>query len=596
MSENKLLLDLVKRHPGAIAIAIFLGLAESVFNGVSATLIVPILVEFVGNPVDFSDAPLILDRLVTAFDALSPTHHLAAMTGGVVLLVMLRNLAQYGNAIMANSLTRSLTADLRGRGIQLLLEIDLEFYHTTKLGDLVNCLGIEINRAASSIRNGIRMAIAAIAVLVFLGLLISISPPLTLVSTAVVGAIAAVNQHFIARSRHFGKRFSETSQEYSIRVMETLTGIQLIKATANEEKEYRRLLQAIENCEKADFLAQANSAAIAPLSEVMSLFAILLIVGLGNVFFPTQIASLSAILLTYLFLLFRLLPLIAQLNGFRSKFANRASSIKAVNEFLRRDNKPFSKNGNCHYVPIAQGIHFDGVSFAYGDRAPQVLDGIDLQLYRGETLALVGASGAGKSTVAKLLPRFYNPTAGKITLDGRDLREFDVKSLRKAMGIVSQETVLFNESVFENIAYGKPHATEAEVIEAAKQAKAYEFIVELPQGFQTKIGDRGICLSGGQRQRLAIARTLLQDPDILILDEATSALDAISERAIREAIENLSRNRTTLAIAHRLSAVQNADRIAVLDKGRIVEIGTHDQLLARGGHYTQLYRMQCETA
>jgi ABC-type multidrug transport system fused ATPase/permease subunit len=378
--------------------------------------------------------------------------------------------------------------------------------------------------------------------------------------------------------------------------METLTGIQLIKATANEEKEYRRLLQAIENCEKADFLAQANSAAIAPLSEVMSLFAILLIVGLGNVFFPTQIASLSAILLTYLFLLFRLLPLIAQLNGFRSKFANRASSIKAVNEFLRRDNKPFSKNGNCHYVPIAQGIHFDGVSFAYGDRAPQVLDGIDLQLYRGETLALVGASGAGKSTVAKLLPRFYNPTAGKITLDGRDLREFDVKSLRKAMGIVSQETVLFNESVFENIAYGKPHATEAEVIEAAKQAKAYEFIVELPQGFQTKIGDRGICLSGGQRQRLAIARTLLQDPDILILDEATSALDAISERAIREAIENLSRNRTTLAIAHRLSAVQNADRIAVLDKGRIVEIGTHDQLLARGGHYTQLYRMQCETA
>ncbi|MBD0263247.1 MAG: ATP-binding cassette domain-containing protein, partial [Tolypothrix sp. Co-bin9] len=221
-----------------------------------------------------------------------------------------------------------------------------------------------------------------------------------------------------------------------------------------------------------------------------------------------------------------------------------------------------------------------------------VLKDVDLYLPRGTTLALVGGSGAGKSTLADLLPRFYDPISGNITIDKIDLRDFNLTSLRKAMGIVSQDTFLFNDSVRNNIAYGKPEATEDEVIAAAQRANAYEFISKLPEGFETMIGDRGVMLSGGQRQRLAIARALLQNPEILILDEATSALDTVSERLVQAAIDDLSRDRTTLVIAHRLSTVQKADQIAVLDQGSVVEIGTHQELLSKNGYYSRLYSMQ----
>jgi subfamily B ATP-binding cassette protein MsbA len=208
------------------------------------------------------------------------------------------------------------------------------------------------------------------------------------------------------------------------------------------------------------------------------------------------------------------------------------------------------------------------------------------------TLALVGSSGAGKSTLADLLPRFYDCDMGGISIDDRDIREFDLRSLRQSMGIVSQDTFLFNDTVANNIAYGVEEFTRDGVIEAAKRANAYQFISELPLGFDTTIGDRGVLLSGGQRQRLAIARALLKNPEILILDEATSALDTVSERIVQQAIDELSRDRTVLVIAHRLSTIQNADQIAVFDKGRVVEIGTHRELLSKSGVYANLYRMQ----
>jgi subfamily B ATP-binding cassette protein MsbA len=219
---------------------------------------------------------------------------------------------------------------------------------------------------------------------------------------------------------------------------------------------------------------------------------------------------------------------------------------------------------------------------------------VDLWVPKGTTLALVGASGAGKSTLVDLLPRFYDPLEGCITIDGKDLREYDIRSLRQAMGIVSQDTFLFNTSVRNNIAYGREDVSLDEVVEAAKRANAYEFIVQLPQGFDTEIGDRGVLLSGGQRQRMAIARALLRNPDILILDEATSALDTVSERLVQQAIDELCRDRTTIVIAHRLSTVQKANQIAVMDKGQVVEIGTHEELLKQGGYYSRLYSMQFE--
>jgi subfamily B ATP-binding cassette protein MsbA len=505
----------------------------------------------------------------------------------------LKNLASYINTLVATSLTRSLTSDLREAGVRLLLKVDLEYYSKSKVGDLINKLGGEIGRTASAVSTAIAMFTTSMTVVVFVGLLLSLSWKLTVTATVLLALVAWANQYIINRSKHFGSQLSEMSKDYSVRVLETLSGIRLVKSTGNEKREYQRLKHLIQRREEADFQAQVNYAAIGPINEVVNLIVIILIVFIGRTIFANEIESLSTILLTYLLVLIRLTPLISQLNSGRSQFANTSASVEVVNDFLRRDNKPFMRNGSVKYAPkqsLQSGIHFNKISFSYPNNKKFLLKEVDLFLPRGTTLALVGASGSGKSTLADLLPRFYDPTEGQISIDGRDLREFELKSLRKAMGIVSQDTFLFNASVRENIAYAKPDATQEEIVEAAKGANAYEFIEKL--GWDTQIGDRGEILSGGQRQRISIARALLQNPEILILDEATSSLDTVSEKYVQAAIEKLSCDRTTLVIAHRLSTVQKANKIAVIKDGQVVEMGCHKELLAKGGEYTKLYSVQ----
>ncbi|MFQ4140666.1 ATP-binding cassette domain-containing protein [Chlorogloeopsis sp. ULAP02] len=592
MLNKKLLFRFAKPYPGLIFITIILGFSGALFNGVGTALIVPVILKIVGQEVDLSSAPPILKAIMSPFEQLPENNRLWVMAGAIILTIFFKNLAIYSSSLSSSYLTRRLTSDMREAGIQLLLRIDLDYYTKMKVGDLINRLGGEIGRAASTIGNSVKLIILGITILVFIGLLLSISWQLTIATTVLLFFVTLINQYAIGRSRRFGKQLSEMSKAYSIAVLEILSGIRLVKATANEDKEFQKIKQLIRDREKADFQSHMNSEAIAPISEVMGITALMLIVFLSRTFFKEQIASLSTVLLTYLLLLLRLLPLISQLNTLRNSFANTSTSMELVVDFLSWDNKPWMNDGNIAYTQLNQGIHFNNISFAYPTHEKLVLKDVDLYLPRGTTLALVGSSGAGKSTIADLLPRFYDPISGSITIDGIDLREFTLTSVRKAMGIVSQDTFLFNDSVRNNIAYGKLDASEDEIITAATRANAYEFISKLPQGFDTLIGDRGVMLSGGQRQRLAIARALLQDPEILILDEATSALDTVSERLVQAAIDDLSRDRTTLVIAHRLSTVQKADQIAVLDQGCVVEVGTHEELLQKGGYYSRLYSIQ----
>lgn len=592
MSANKLLLKFARRYPGRILLTVILGFSGALFNGISTTLIVPVLLSFLDEAIELRGAPPVIKTLMYPFEGMPPNKRLMLITVTIVLAIILKNVASYINTLVATSLTRSLTFDLREAGLRLLLEVDLDFYSKTKVGDLINRLGGEIGRTASAVGTAIGMFTTSITVLVFVGLLLSISWKLTVTSTVLLALVAWANQYIINRSKHFGHLLSEMSKDYSIRVLETMTGIRLVKSTGNEEREYERIKYLIHRREQADFQAQVNYAAIAPINEVVNLIVIILIVFIGRTIFANEIESISTVLLTYLLVLFRLIPFISQLNNGRSQFANTSASVEVVNEFLRCDDKPFMLNGSVPYNHLQSGIHFNKISFSYPNHKNLVLQGVDLFLPHGTTLALVGASGSGKSTLADLLPRFYDPTEGHISIDGRDLREFELKSLRQAMGIVSQDTFLFNASVRENIAYARPEATEEEIVEAAKGANAYEFIQLLPEGLDTQIGDRGVILSGGQRQRISIARALLQNPEILILDEATSSLDTVSERYVQAAIEKLSCDRTTLVIAHRLSTVQKADKIAVIDRGQVVEIGSHEELLAKGGYYTRLYSVQ----
>ncbi|MCU0547889.1 MAG: ABC transporter ATP-binding protein/permease [Leptolyngbya sp. Prado105] len=592
MLPNQLLLKFALRHPLPLIGTIALGFSGALFNGVSTMLMIPVVLGLLGQEINLKGAPPLLQQAFASFEHLAGDARFLTMMACVLVAIFLKNLTSYASTLTSGHLSRSLVSDIRKEGLRLLLDVDLEFYVKAKVGDLLNQLGGEVGATAMAIRTAVNMLSTVITIFVFLIILISISWQLTLVSTLLLAIASLSNSFFVSRAKKFGQQLSDQSRDYSVSVLEMLSGIRLVKATASEPYEYQKLEKLIHDRENADFRSQANSSLIPPVNEMIGIIVVVTILLLGRAFFRGQLEALSTVLLTYLLILFRMLPFVGQLNNARGSFANLAPSVSVVNEFLQRDNKPFMSRGSIPYTTMSEGIRFENLSFTYPGHDRQVLNQVNLWLPKGTTLALVGSSGAGKSTLADLLPRLYDPTAGRILIDDRDLKDFELHTLRRSMGIVSQDTFLFNDSVRNNLAYARRDATDDQIIEAAKRANAYEFIVKLPQGFETLIGDRGVMLSGGQRQRLAIARALLRDPEILILDEATSALDTVSERLVQGAIDELSRDRTTLVIAHRLSTVQKADQIAVLDKGQVVELGTHSELLKQGGLYAQLHAMQ----
>jgi ATP-binding cassette, subfamily B, bacterial MsbA len=513
------------------------------------------------------------------------------LMGLVFLAIIFKNIATYAGSLTGARLTQRLTSSIRSDGLKLLLKVDLGYYNEHKIGDILNQMGGEIGRTADSIKAAIQMVSAAITIFVFLTFLLIISWQLTLASTGLLLIVAIVNQTFIRKAKRSGQALSSSSANYSIALLETLSGIRLVKASGQEANQYGELTQYIHDRETAERESQANYAIVNPINEVAGTMVVLVIVLVGKVLFKNM-ADAANYLVPYLLLLFKMLPSIGQLNGLRSQFANTSPSVKIVNAFLNEADKPIMAQGNQAYQPLRHSIQFNDIWFKYPTSQDWILRGVSLNLPKGTTLALVGSSGAGKSTLADLLPRFYDCQEGEILIDHQPLQAFHLPKLRRSMGIVSQETFLFNASIFDNIAYGCEAPTFEQVVDAAHRANAYEFIEQMPQGFDTQIGDRGVMLSGGQRQRLAIARAILRNPDILILDEATSALDTVSERLVQKALDELSRDRTVLVIAHRLSTIQNADQIAVFDRGKVVEIGKHEELLQQDGLYTQLYKMQ----
>jgi len=592
MSSGKILFGLSRQYPKLFTLSVVLGLSGAVFNGIGTTLIIPVLLGFLGQPLLLKGAPPLLKGLLAPFQQGVGEYNLALMTGAILALILLKNLANYANALVSGALKRSLSSGLQEQGLRLLLEVDVDFFVKNSIGNIVNNLNNEIYRAGRAVTTIAKAISVSITTLVFVGMLLWTSWQITIVSTALMAIVVLMNQMTMGRSKLYGTQLSAISKQYSTIFLDMLGGMRLVRSSAAEDAEYERVSSLIRSREQADFQSQANSALVEPVSEMTGMVALVCIVLVGRALLGREVEALTTVLLVYLFILFRTLPLITQLNSARNQLANLSSSLEIVHDFLQRGRKPFMSKGAVPYTSLQEGIHFNHISLSYPGHEKVVLKDVDLYLPRNTTLALVGSSGAGKSTMADLLPRFYDPTAGCILLDGVDLRELDVRSLRRSMGIVSQDTFLFNTSVRNNIAYGCPQATDTEIFEAAKRANAYEFIIQLPDGWETQLGDRGVLLSGGQRQRIAIARALLQDPEILILDEATSALDTVSERLVQEAIDNLSRDRTTLVIAHRLSTVQKADQIAVMDQGRVVELGSHDELLAKNGYYANLCKMQ----
>jgi subfamily B ATP-binding cassette protein MsbA len=414
---------------------------------------------------------------------------------------------------------------------------------------------------------------------------------LTLGSLLIMPPVAVLTIKFGTALRKLARESFEGYKRLTDTAQEALANQTIVKAYRGEERERGRFTRVAERIRRAN-LRSASIAGMSP--PIIEFMGVLFVAAL--LFFAEREIRLGRIniaqFVTFLFFLFRSYDPMRKLSRLQNSMEQALAAAQHVWEVMDEHIELAEKPNAISLPPLQSEIEFREVHFGYGDETRSVLRGVSLAVPAGKMVALVGESGGGKSTLTKLIPRFHDPSSGAVLWDGIDLRDAKLSSLRRQLALVTQETVLFNDSVRYNITYGRPDATQAEMEDAARTAFAHDFINELPQGYDTIIGERGLFLSGGQRQRIAIARAVLIDAPVLILDEATSALDAESEQLVQRAISNLIRNRTTMVIAHRLSTVRRADLIVVMEAGRIIEQGTHSELLARGGQYQRLYELQ----
>ncbi|HUF39563.1 MAG TPA: ABC transporter transmembrane domain-containing protein [Anaerolineales bacterium] len=484
-------------------------------------------------------------------------------------------------------------ADLRVRLFQHLQGLSLSFFNQRRTGELVSRLTNDVATIRGLVTGDVSTALSHI--LTFFGALVLIIITdwrLTLFMLALIPTVMVVAIVFGRRLRKLSASVQDGLADATTVVEEALSGIRVVKSFSREAYETDRFSRSIAETVRLALRRIRLSAVFGPLITFLGFSAVVSIFWFGGR--EVLAGRLTAgQLFMFLVLTMTIAGSIGQFSNLWSHLQEALGATERIFELLDTQSDIVEKPDATVLKAVSGRIRFEGVSFAYMDEPEErILNEIDLEVETGEVLALVGPSGAGKTTLVNLIPRFFDPTGGTVQVDGHDLREVKIDSLRAAIAIVPQETLLFGGSVRENILYGRLDATEAEMIAAAEAANAHEFITQFPNGYETTVGERGVRLSGGQRQRIAIARALLKDPRILLLDEATSSLDSESEGRVQEALERLMQGRTTIVIAHRLSTVRNADRIAVLDAGRIVEVGTHEALLGEDGMYSHLYRLQ----
>lgn len=606
-------LSYIKPFKKHLAASIIFTILYAVLNGASVTLTIPLLDTLFGQSQSVSTEQVIqktmkvpgmnvldnLEELVTtSFKEIvfSGTQNQIIVKICLLLFITfsLKNIFGYLQSYYLAFVEQGMIRDLRNEAYFHLHKLPMSYFKNEKTGNLISRVTNDVYAVQTSVSAVfLNMVREPFSILVFLVIALAISWRLTLFSLLVLPVSAGIIGWIGLKLRKQSSILQSKMSEITTTLHETITGVKIVKAFSMEDYENKKFSTQTFSFFKTILKINRIRNASPHITEVLSV-----IVGCVMIYFGGQLVLVEKTLsasnfITFLLAIFQMMPPIKELSSVNNRIQESSAAAERVFEIL--DTEPRIKNVES---PVSKNdfesqIEFDNVSFHYDDSDELILDSLNITVEKGKVLAIVGSSGAGKTTMVDLIPRFYDPTSGRILLDGTDLKDVRIEDIRKMMGIVTQETILFNETVRSNISYGIENCTDEKIIAAAKAANAHNFVLELPHGYDTIIGEKGTKLSGGQRQRLSIARALLKNPPIMILDEATSALDNESEVLVQEAIERLMAERTTFVIAHRLSTIRNADRIIVLDRGKIVQDGKHDDLLAQeSGIYRKLYELQ----
>ena len=510
-----------------------------------------------------------------------------------IAIVLVKVACYFGASAVMVPIRTGVVKDLRMEIYRKVLSLPLGFFSQERKGDIIARISGDVQEVETSITSTIEMLVKnPILIVIYLAALFRMSWQLTVFvivfAPLMIGIISFTGRRLKADSAEAQKFWSDTMSQ----VEETLGGLRIVKAFRAERRMEGRFEGVTENMRHKSSQVAVRQALAHPVSEFLGSAMIAIVLWFGGIQILGEHATIDApTFMSYMAILYSVIQPIKDLSRAAYGIPKGLASMDRINVILHAEN-PIKESASPKPLDgFRNSIRFEGVTFRY-ESGREVLHAVDLEIPKGKTVAIVGASGAGKSTLVDLIPRFYDPDAGRITIDGTDIREVALKDLRALMGNVNQDAILFNDTVFNNIAFGKNDATREEVEAAARIAGAHDFIMEREGDYDSNIGDRGVKLSGGQRQRISIARAILKNPPILILDEATASLDTESERSVQEALEKLMTGRTTIAIAHRLSTIKHADEIIVMHEGRIVERGTHEDLLTLGGYYRKLHDMQ----